>query len=69
MRKVISSASRLNKLQKDFDKMRQTTLSEYDPNLFVVGREMQYNPTVPEFIYNDQESFKFIHIIGHVSMR
>ena len=44
--------------------MRRTTLTEYDPSIFVIGKEMQYNPTVPEFIYNDAECQKFIQIIG-----
>ena len=49
--------------------MKRTTLAEYDPSIFVIGKEMQYNPTVPEFIYNEQECSKFIQIIGQVSMR
>ena len=44
--------------------MKQTTLAEYDPSIFVIGKEMQYNPTVPEFIYNEMECQRFIQIIG-----
>ena len=64
VRTVVASSSRLNLLRKDFEQMRRTTLTEYDPSLFVIGKEMQYNPTVPEFLYNDAECIKFVHIIG-----
>ena len=56
-------------VQRHYEKMKNTTLKEYDPALFVIGKDMRYNAQVPEFIYNEIECHKFIQIIGQVSMR
>lgn len=40
VRTVVASATRLHVLQRDFDSLRRTTLSDYDPSVFVIGKEM-----------------------------
>ena len=50
---VVSASSRLRILTDDFNQMKSTTLVEYDHNAFVIGRDMRYNPNVPEFVYNE----------------
>ena len=64
VKKVVQTSARIKLLQSDFDKLKSTTLSEYNLDNFAVGRDQQYNPAVPEFLYNRNECSQFIKVIG-----
>ena len=39
IRKVVQSSTRIKLLQADFDKMKSTTLTEYNLDCFVIGKD------------------------------
>ena len=44
-------------------------LAKNDPGVFIVNKELQYHPAVPEFIHNAAEAKQFIDTLGIINVR
>jgi hypothetical protein len=55
-RGVVGSANRVKAIRERFSFLKDEVLSTHELGSFVVRKEMQAHPAVPEFMYNSAES-------------
>jgi len=66
---VIGATKRIKLIKDDFTHICNTLLSQNDPGVFVVNKQLQYHPAVPEFIHNAAETKVFIDSLGNINQR
>lgn len=68
-RVVIGATKRVKLIKDDFTHLCNTLLSQNDPGVFVVNKQLQFHPAVPEFIHNAAETKIFIDCLGSINQR
>lgn len=68
-RGIVGAIKRIKLVKDDFSHLCNTVLAQNDPGAFIVNKQLQYHPAVPEFIYNSAEARLFIDKLGMINLR
>lgn len=66
---VINATRKIKLIKDDYTHICNTMLAQHDPGMFVVNKQLQYHPAVPEFIHNAAETKLFIDSLGTINQR